>query len=124
MDLGKLKSRKILGFTPRTKRILENASNEAKKLNSDFIGTEHILIGILKEGDSVAVRVLINLNVDIKAIYEDILKVISENVSEENKIKNKTDKKETSFSNTPTLNQFGIDLTKRAKDRKAWSNNW
>ena len=113
---GKLKSRKILGFTPRTKRILENASNEAKKLNSDFIGTEHILIGILKEGDSVAVRVLINLNVDIKAIYEDILKVISENVSEENKIKNKTDKKETSFSNTPTLNQFGIDLTKKAKD--------
>lgn len=62
---------------------------------------------------------MINLNVDIKAIYEDILKVISENVSEENKIKNKTDKKETSFSNTPTLNQFGIDLTKRAKDRKA-----
>ena len=115
---GKLKSRKILGFTPRTKRILENASNEAKKLNSDFIGTEHILIGILKEGDSVAVRVLINLNVDIKAIYEDILKVISENVSEENKIKNKTEKKETSFSNTPTLNQFGIDLTKRAKDGK------
>ena len=40
---GKLKSRKILGFTPRTKKILENASNEAKKLNSDFIGTEHIL---------------------------------------------------------------------------------
>ena len=44
LDLGKLKSRKILGFTPRTKKILENASNEAKKLNSDYIGTEHLLI--------------------------------------------------------------------------------
>ena len=121
MELGKLKSKKILGFTPRTKKILENASNEAKKLNSEFIGTEHILIGILKEGDSVAVRVLINLNVDIKNIYEDILKVITENVSEENRVKSK---KESSISNTPTLNQYGIDLTKRAKDRKTRSNNW
>ena len=42
-DHGKLKSRKILGFTPRTKKILENASNEAKKMNSDLIGTEHLL---------------------------------------------------------------------------------
>lgn len=79
-----------------------------------------MLIGLLKEGDSIAVRILINLNANIKEIYEDILKVISENVSEENKIKNKIEKerKDTSFSQTPTLNQFGIDLTKTAKERK------
>ncbi len=117
---GRLKSKKILGFTPRTKKVLENASAEAKKLNSDYIGTEHLLIGILKEGDSVAVRVLINLNINIKIVYEDILKVITETVSEENKTKIKTekDKKDTSFSQTPTLNQFGIDLTKLAKEGK------
>lgn len=79
-----------------------------------------MLIGLLREGDSLAVRALINLNVNIKEIYEDILKVISENVSEENKIKNKIEKekKDTSFSQTPTLNQFGTDLTKNAKDGK------
>ncbi len=120
MDHGRLKAKKILGFTPRTKKVLENASVEAKKLNSDYIGTEHLLIGILKEGDSVAVRVLINLNINIKTIFEDILKVITESASEDNKTKIKTekDKKETSFSQTPTLNQFGIDLTKLAKEGK------
>ena len=120
MDHGRLKAKKILGFTPRTKKVLENASAEAKKLNSDYIGTEHLLIGILKEGDSVAVRVLINLNINIKTIFEDILKVITESASEDNKTKIKTekDKKETSFSQTPTLNQFGIDLTKLAKEGK------
>lgn len=99
---------------------MENASNEAKKFGSDYIGTEHILIGLLKEGDSIAVRILINLKVNIKEVYEDIIKVISENVSEENKIKNKIDKekKDTSFSQTQTLNQFGIDLTKNAKEGK------
>ncbi len=78
------------------------------------------MIGILKEGDSVAVRVLINLNVNIKEIYEDIIKVISENASEENKIKNKLEKekKDNSFGQTPTLNQFGTDLTKMAKEGK------
>ena len=57
-------------------------------------------------------------------MYEDILKVISESASEDNKIKNKSEKKDTSFSNTPTLNQFGVDLTKKAKERKTRSNNW
>ena len=46
-----------LGFTPRTKRVLENAFLEARKLDSDYIGTEHILIGIMREADSIAVRI-------------------------------------------------------------------
>lgn len=81
---------------------------------------------MLKEGDSVAVRILINLNINIKEIYEDILKIINENASEENKIKNKIEKesKNTSFSQTPTLNQFGIDLTKAAKERKIRQSSW
>ena len=117
---GRLKSRKVLGFTPRTKKTLENAYQEAKKMNSDLIGTEHILIGMLKEGDSVAVRVLSNLNVDIKGIYEDILRVITENASEENKTKNRLtkEKADNDFSQTPTLNQFGVDLTKIVKEGK------
>ena len=111
------KSKKILGFTPRTKRVFENASAEAKKLGSDYIGTEHILIGIMKEGDSVAIRIILDLQANLKEIYNDILKVINENASEGNKTKNRVIKneRETSFSQTPTLNQYGIDLCQNAR---------
>lgn len=112
-----VKSKKILGFTPRTKKILENASFEAKKLGSDFIGTEHILIGIMKEGDSVAIRILLNIEANLKIIYEDIIKVFNESASEENKVKTNSEKDNdrTSFSQTPTLNQFGVDLCENAR---------
>ena len=59
----------IIGFTPRTKRVIENAFREAKKLGSDFIGTEHLLIGIMREGDSVAVRIMLDLNVNPQKLY-------------------------------------------------------
>lgn len=112
---GAVKSKKILGFTPRTKKILENASLEAKKLGSEYIGTEHILIGTMKEGDSVAIRILLNLEANLKEIYEDILKVVNESVSEENKTNGKVEEKQGSFKETHTLNQFGIDLCENAK---------
>jgi len=67
-----------LGFTPRTKRVIENAFKEAKKLGSDFIGTEHILIGIMREGDSIAVRIMLDLNVNPQKLYNDIIKVVNE----------------------------------------------
>ena len=57
-----------IGFTPRTKRVIENAFREARKLGSDYIGTEHILIGIMREGDSIAVRIMIDLGVDSRKI--------------------------------------------------------
>ena len=53
-----------VGFTPRTKRVIEIAFREAKKLGSDYIGTEHLIIGIMREADSVAVRIMLDLNVD------------------------------------------------------------
>ena len=67
---------KILGFTPRTKRVIENAFREAKRLGSDYIGTEHILIGIMREADSIAVRIMIDLNVNPQKLYNEIVKVI------------------------------------------------
>ena len=53
-----------IGFTPRTKRVIELAFREARKLGSDYIGTEHLLIGIMRETDSVAVRIMLELGVD------------------------------------------------------------
>ena len=66
-----------LGFTPRTKRVIENAFLEARKLGYNYIGTEHLLIGIMREGDSIAVRILLDLNVSIPKLYNEIIKVIN-----------------------------------------------
>ena len=67
-----------LGFTPRTKRVVESAFIEARKLGYNYIGTEHLLIGILREGDSIATRILLELNVNIPKLYNEIIKVINE----------------------------------------------
>ena len=61
-----------LGFTPRTKRMLENAFLEAKRVGYNYIGTEHLLLTIMKDGDSVAARVIVELNVDIPKIYNEM----------------------------------------------------
>lgn len=119
MGENETKTKKILGFTPRTKKMLENASDEAKKLNSEHVGTEHILLGIIKEGDSVAIRIMLNLGANLKALYEDILKITTESITEERKAEQLKEKelqeKENSFYRTPTLNQFGRDLCESAK---------
>ncbi len=106
-----------LGFTPRSKRVIENAFIEARKLGSEFIGTEHLLIGIMREGDSVAVRIMMDLNIDPRKLYNEIIKVINEDGTDSN-MQRSTDKAEGSFNSTPTLNQFGSDLTKSAREGK------
>ena len=108
-----------LGFTPRTKRVIENAFIEARKLGYNYIGTEHLLLGILREGDSIAIRILLELNVNIPKIYNEIIKVINEgeDLKDENK-SNSNRKKNGSYNQTPTLNQFGEDLTEKAKEGK------
>ncbi len=109
----------ILGFTPRTKRVIETAFIEAKKLGSDFIGTEHLLIGIMREGDSVAVRILLNLNVNPQKLYNEIIKVLNDDESILNEDKKSTNSKVgASYNQTQTLNQYGTDLTKRAIEGK------
>ena len=105
------------GFTPRTKRVIENAYREAKRLGSDYIGTEHLLIGIMREGDSIAVRIMLALNLNPQKLYNEIVKIINEYGESENTGKD-SKKANTSFNSTPTLNQFGTDLTKVAKEGK------
>lgn len=107
-----------MGFTPRSKRVIENAFIEARKLGSEFIGTEHILIGIMREGDSVAVRIMMDLDIDPRKLYNEIMKVIEEDGVDSNSPRNSVDKNSGSFNSTPTLNQFGSDLTKQARDGK------
>ena len=105
-----------IGFTPRTKRVIENAFMEARKLNSQYIGTEHLLVGIMREGDSVAVRIMMDLNVNPQKLYNEIVKTINETDSKEQGAKRGSNRG--SFNSTPTLNQYGSDLTKRATEGK------
>lgn len=107
-----------VGFTPRTKRVIENSFREAKKKGNDYIGTEHLLIGIMREGDSVAVRIMLDLNVDPQKLYNEIAKVLNDDETLLGNSKSTNHKSNSSYNQTTTLNQFGTDLTKQAEDRK------
>ena len=107
-----------LGFTPRTKRVVENAFIEARKLGYNYIGTEHLLIGILREADSIAARILLELNVNIPRLYNEIVRVINEGEDYTSNESTGNGKRGGSYNQTPTLNQFGEDLTKKAEDGK------
>ena len=116
--LGKGDSiKESLGFTPRTKKVLENAFLEAKRIGYNLIGTEHLLLSIMNEGDCVATRIIIELNVDIPKIYNEIAKVINEEENEK-EIGKELPKVRGSFSRTNTLNQFGEDITVQAEEGK------
>ena len=116
VGVGEERAGGTIGLTPRTKRVIENAFKEAKRLGSDFIGTEHLLIGIMREGDSIAVRIMLDLNINSQKLYNEIVSVINEYETNEGGKEEKINK--TSYNSTTTLNQYGSDLTKAAIEGK------
>ena len=106
-------------MTPRAKRIISLAATEAYRLNSGKIGTEHILIALLKEGDSIAVRLLNTIGINLQKVYLDILTAIGMDISQARidytNFKNSTNN---SKSMTPMLDQYSRDLTDYAKTGK------
>ncbi len=113
-----------LSFTPRTKSVLENSYSEARKLGHGYIGTEHILIALLRENESLAVRILIDLGVNIQKVYSDIIRLVSENGLGEtpnqggHRASSTSSKSKHNHEKTPTLDKYGRDLTKMAADLK------
>jgi ATP-dependent Clp protease ATP-binding subunit ClpC len=103
-----------LDFTPRTKRVLELSLVEARRFGHNYIGTEHLLLGIMREGESVAVRILMDLGVDTHKLFNEIIRMISEETPSAGGEPRSVSK----HSNTPTLNQFGRDLTEYAREGK------
>jgi ATP-dependent Clp protease ATP-binding subunit ClpC len=103
-----------LGFTPRTKRVLELSFREARRMGHNYIGTEHLLVGILKEGESVAVRILMDLGLEPQKLYSEVAKMFTEEAPGTTGVP----KNNAASSNTPTLNQFGRDLTDMAREAK------
>lgn len=115
---GADKVKTSMGLTPRAKKIIENSFKEAKKLNSEYIGTEHLLIGIMREGDSIAVRIMLDLNMNSQKLYNELINAISENeVAGYDNIREEKGHK-SSYSSTPILNQFGNDLSRLAEEGK------
>jgi len=111
-------------YTPRVKKVLALASKEAKALNHTYVGTEHILLGLLREGDGVAAKVLKNLDVDIEQCRQEILKELDPNfASEESAIppegapgeKAAAGPEKKGEVKTPALKAFGRDLTEIAR---------
>ena len=111
-----LETSEQIGFTPRSKRVIENAFLDARRLGTEYIGTEHLLIGIMKEGDSIATRILLEEDVNPQMLYNELVKVLNEEGTEKQE-ENEANRKG-SYNSTPTLNQYGVDLTKQAKEGK------
>ena len=105
-----------ISFTPRSKRVIENAFLEARRLGTEYIGTEHLLIGIMKEGDCVATRIMLEEDVNPQGLYNELIKVLNEEGEESNESNSSSSKG--SYNSTPTLNQYGTDLTRQAKEGK------
>ena len=126
-QVGTGPDQKMIGnipYTPRVKKVLALASGEAMALNHTYVGTEHILLGLLREGDGVAAKVLKNLDVDIEQCRQEILKELDPNfASEESSIPPEASSGEKAAAGpekkgdvkTPALKAFGRDLTEIAK---------
>ena len=97
--------------------MLEKAFIEAKSIGYNYIGTEHLLLAIMKENDCVAVKIITDLDVEISKIYNEIAKVINEEEYDKD-VKRDRKQERGSSSNTTTLNQFGEDLTLQAENGK------
>ena len=106
-------------MTPRAKRIISLAATEAYRLNSGKIGTEHILIAMLKEGDSIAVRLLNTIGVNLQKVYIDILTALGLDISQaRSDYANFRNSGNNNKSKTPTIDMYSRDLTEYAREGK------
>src|SRR5262245_56620793 len=110
-----------LPFTPLAKKVLELALEEASQLGHNYIGTEHLLIGLIKENEGIAARVLLNLGVKLEDVREEVLEFLGADprTEEEEPAQNEeTTQGAGAKSKTPALNAFGRDLTQLARENK------
>lgn len=102
-------------FTPRAKRVLELSWDEARQLGHNYIGTEHLLLGLIREGEGVAARVLENLGVDLNKIRSNVVKMLGE--SKPQTVSSGAGAgSSSSKAKTPSLDEFGTDLTMAAQE--------
>jgi ATP-dependent Clp protease ATP-binding subunit ClpC len=98
-------------YTPRAKKVIELSIDEARKLNHTYVGTEHILLGLIREGEGVAARVLANLNISLNKARQQVLQLLGGDAAEASSDKDAS-------AGTPTLDSLARDLTQMARDGK------
>jgi len=125
MDLEAIKSKiitligygdeagEMLGFTPRTKRVFELSFIEARNLGHNYIGTEHILLGLMKEGEGVAAVILRGLGLDFEKAKEEVVNMLNNNYNRPNQPNGANN-----GNKTPMLDKYGRDLTRLANEGK------
>ena len=105
------------GYSPRALRVLENAAKEAERFKNEKVGTEHLLIALIKEADCAAVRLLNTLGVNLQRLYVETLTAMGEDASlHKDEFQNGKLAKKKNLEATPTLNQYSRDLTQLAKE--------
>ncbi|GAB4342482.1 MAG: ATP-dependent protease ATP-binding subunit ClpC [Candidatus Abyssubacteria bacterium] len=102
-------------FNPQAKKVLELAVEEARKFGHNYIGTEHLLLGLIKEGEGIAAHVLENMKVDVERVQREIVKLLGGPTS---KFSSSSASSETKKTQTPALDAFGRDLTELAREDK------
>jgi len=107
-----------LPFTPRAKKVLELASEEATNLRHNYIGTEHLLLGLIRENEGVAAQVLMNLNLKLEDVREEVLELLGADMSSSESSPSSGGDKPNRKSKTPALDAFGRDLTELAREGK------
>ena len=111
-------------FTPRAKRVLELSWDEARQLGHNYIGTEHLLLGLIREGDGVAARVLENLGVDLNKVRTNVVKMLGEVKNGGTATAGSSSSSSSSAATpggktkTPMLDEFGTDLTLAASEQR------
>ncbi|MFC2018040.1 ATP-dependent Clp protease ATP-binding subunit, partial [Chloroflexota bacterium] len=101
-----------IGLTPRAKKVIELAVDEARRLNHNYVGTEHLLLGLLREGEGVAGGVLEGLGVDLKGVREETTRILNQSTAQS------SSGARASTTRTPILDQLGRDLTAMARAGK------
>jgi ATP-dependent Clp protease ATP-binding subunit ClpC len=97
-----------IGLTPRAKKVIELAVDEARRLGHHYIGTEHLLLGLIREGEGIAAGVLESLGVNLEKVRSEVIKVLTQSGSGPHAGERRSSK-------TPTIDQLGIDLTAQAR---------
>ena len=109
-------------FTPRAKRVLELSWDEARQLGHNYIGTEHLLLGLIREGEGVAARVLENLGVDLNKVRSNVVKMLGDSKPTAGAGAGSSSSSSSSSSaskvKTPSLDEFGTDLTQAASEQR------
>ncbi len=116
VDQREYQSSREVAFTPRAKRVLELALDETRRLGHNYVGTEHILLGILREGEGVGAQILQRLGLDLETVRAKLYEILSENPDEAGGLPEANNS--SPESRTPVLDEFSRDLTRLAIENK------